>query len=483
VSTRRRRGLTIVAAGSLALVASQVALRASAAPAPVQPGTAAADAAVVGVVPQASSLSLTTSAGQSEAAYNQTEDQATSGTVDLGGLGVLMANSPVCGKVFFTEQRQPQPLTADSQDGSRTLTSDNGGNEPGHESVTVSSSPEYAEATTAPVQESIPSVMQVSGESTTEVRYVAATEQVATAAVEADVSFLNGLVTMKGLHWDASRQMGTKNTSSTSFTVGSVTVARAGVPVTLPSSASSASAFAAVNRVLSVFGITVSPPVTSSDDNTGTLSMTPIDVHFSGSPTDNKALGPVAAELPPLESLIASQTSDGSDCSQVKNLLGNLLTPSEEVFNVVLSGAQGAGGLDVDLGGATVSVEAAPNYANPFDIAGGGGSAPLIAPPAHLSGGGPVTIPAQPAQETATAPTPPLTASRSTPPPSSSEPATLVRCVTTSPAGTPRCWSGLGVVAGAAVVAIGVALFLADLAVAQGLIRRRRPPSNPSPSS
>lgn len=489
--------------GVLSLAAGQVAYRAAAAtppnddappnagappaaPGSVQAGTAAANAALIGIVPQASALSLTTSGGQSESAYNQNEDQATSATIDLGGLGVLLANSPVCGQVFLTEQRQPQPLTADSQDGSRTENAGTAGSA-GRETVTVSSSPEYAQAITAPVDQSIPGVLEVTGQTQTEVRYVAGQEQVAQASVHADVTLLGGLITMSDLVWQASRQTGVNNSSSSSFSFGSVRLAAAGVPVTLPSSDSAAQVLHAVNSVLSTFGVTLLPPTNATDDDTGTLTITPLDLHFSGSPTDNKVLGPVVAELPALEDALAAQTTNGNDCSQIKNLLGNLLTPTVEVANVGLSGAQGSGGLDVDLGGASVSTRAAPDYGNPFDFASGALATPT--PPGLAAGtGGSRAVPTlgatsdagpaasvattgSTASATTTAPAPPRASGRS--PLAALGSAGLVRCVTTSPAGGPGCWAGLGTVAGAGALGFGVLLLAADLGVTKAFTRRR----------
>ena len=478
-----------VGVGVLSLAAGQVVYRAAAATPPtaatptaasdVPPGTAAADAALIGIVPQASSLSLTTSAGQSESAYNQNEDQATSATVDLGGLGVLLANSPVCGQVFFTEQRQPQPLTADSQDGSRTENADTAATA-GQETVTVSKSPEFAQATTAPVNQSIPGVLAVTGQTRTEVRYIAGQAQEAEASVHADVTLLGGLVSMSNLVWQASRETGAVNSSSSSFSFGSVRLAAAGVPVTLPSSDSVAQVLQAVNSVLSTFGLTVLPPTSSTDDRTGTLTISPLDLHFSGSPTDNKVLGPAAAQLPALENALAAQATNGSDCSQIKNLLGNLLTPTVEVANVGLAGAQGSGGLDVDLGGASVSTQAAPAYSNPFDVGSGAPATPL--PPSLATGttaGG--TVPTVSSTSDA-GPPPTASTSRAAPAPAAAnghsplaslEPTVLVRCVTTSPAGGPGCWAGLGTVAGAAALGVGVLLLAADLGLTGNLIRHR----------
>jgi hypothetical protein len=493
---------TIVAATGTAMIGSFFALRAQADQSSTNsassPGEVGAAAAVLGAVPQASSLSLTVSAGQSDAAYNQTEDQATSGSVDMGGLGVLLANSPVCGSVFFTQSRQPPVTTADSADypsGGGTKTN----NTDGAETVTVSTRPEFARATTAPVAQSLPGVISITGQSQTDVRYVTGQEQEATATVTADVTLAGGLVTMQGATWTAALETGVTNTSTATFDPGTVVLAPARVPITLPKSDSTAQVLAAINAVLSTVGLTVTYPQATSDSNTGSLTITPLDLHFVGSPTDNKLLSPIAPQIGTLEDVVAGQSADGSDCSQVKNLLGNLLTPSEEVLNLLLAGAQGSGGVNLDVGGASVFTQAAPDFSDPF---GSGFSNPLAATPlpvAPVAGVNPTTgnpiptapsgsqqvssLPAgspavsAPAASPATSPT----AHAATAGASSSSSPGLIRCVTTSPAGSPSCWDGLGVVAGAVTVVVGGGLLAADLVpglVPAGMAGRRSRRSN-----
>lgn len=469
---RRRIGILAAAAGG-ALLVTQIALRADAdTPAPtVTPGEAAAAAALVGAVPQASNLTLAVTAGQSDSAYNQTEDEATSGSVDLGGLGVVLANSPVCGSVFFTEQRQPPVTTNDSTNGSSTKTNDTYG----QETATVSTSPEYAEATTQPVTQTVPGVMTISGQTQTVVRYVTDQEQEATASVDADISLAGGLVTMQGAKWTASIETGVKNSSSASFNPGTVSISSAGVPLPLPSADSENQVFTAVNQALSVVGLSIIAPTQTSDTNTGSLDEGPLDLHFSGSSLDNKVLSPIAQQLATLENVIAGQTADGSDCSQVKNLLGNLLTPSEEVSNILLAGAQGSGGVDLDLGGATVSTQAAPDFTDPFGSASSGSTGPASLPvtssatpgsPASSSVGIASTGAVTGTGATVTSPSTTGATAPVTTPTRASRPSTgssLIRCVSTSPARSPSCWNGLGIVAGAVAVAAGVGLLAADL--------------------
>jgi hypothetical protein len=96
----RRRGRVVVLAGAAGLLLSQVALPSAKAADDVQAWEASANSAVVGVSPSASGVFLTSTIGQAYAAYDQSETQATSALVNLGGLGYAVASSPVCGVDF-----------------------------------------------------------------------------------------------------------------------------------------------------------------------------------------------------------------------------------------------------------------------------------------------------------------------------------------------------------------------------------------------
>lgn len=488
---RKRAGsVTLVALGVTGLIVSQLgaAGRAAAkalpavAPANVAAGTAFADATVLGVVPQTAGLSLTTAAGQANSAYNQTEAQADSSTLNLGGLGVLLANSPFCGHIAYPESSQPQPLTADTGTGASSQTTK--GNVPGAgtESVTVSSDPEFASATTRPVTQSLPGVIDITGTATSAVRYVAGQEQEADSSVTEDVSLINGLIRITGMSWSASQHSGRVAFSHATFDFGTVSISTFGIPVRLPGTASASTVVDALNAVLGVFGFTIVLPIESRNPATHADSIGPLQLHFSGSPLDNKLTAPTASAVVALENLLAKNSSNGSNCADIKNLIGNISNPANAVINVELGAMEGSGAIDLDLGGASAGTQPAPNFVNPFG-SGFPPPAPTPLPPAGVtpatgqSGGAVSSVPAAAANPiTSAIPTP---AAATTPATRSAPEAAVpaaVRCVTTSQAGG-NCWRGLGELAAGVAIALGAALLVADVRQSRRARPRRRAPA------
>jgi hypothetical protein len=291
---RRKSAVAAMVVGAAGLLVVQLGdpAHAQQASSSVLPGTASAGAALVGVVPQVSGLTLTTTLGEADAAYEEQEAQAKSGIVDLGGLGYFLAGTDFCGAKGLPLSEQPQPLSADSQNGATTRTQSVAGQ--GAETVSVSPQPERASATTTPAIEVLPGVLEVSGREEATVQYVAGTEQEADASVVEDVAFLNGLVQLNGLTWTASRRAGGTNESSVSFSLGQVIINH--VPLDR-SGLSTAAAVALVNDVIGVFGFTISLPAASSDPVNGSVSMGPLVVQFSGSRVDRALLSPSVATI------------------------------------------------------------------------------------------------------------------------------------------------------------------------------------------
>jgi hypothetical protein len=485
--------------GAAGLVAAQfefAAGPAGAASATVTPWTAAANSAVLGVVAQASGLSLTTTAGQASTAYLQNEAQATSARINLGGLGVLLANSPLCGTEYYPESAQPQPLTADTANGAASTSNNSAA---GNEAVGVSAAPEYATAATTPVTQTLSNVVDVTGTATSAVRYLAGTEQEADAAVTENVSLVGGLVQMDGLSWTASQHSGHTDVSTGTFSFGSVTIDAHGIPLTLPSSEAPATVVQEINAVIGLFGLTLVLPVSSTDPATQTVAIGPLQLHFTGSPLDNSLLAPTAKGVSDLENLLATESGSGADCSNIQDLLGQLANPSDTVINVGLGALEGAGGIDLDFGGASADTQAAPDFTDPFDVSGSVSPPLTPLPPvpsapttlakgpsstAALSVG--ATSPGSSSSTVASPATPVAaqspTATQTTVGLGGSRPAAfaasvgdLVRCVTTSPAGSPGCSRGLGSLAAGVVVVLGGGLLAADIRHSHRTRRRHQP--------
>lgn len=474
----RRRAVGVVLAGVAGLVLSQVAIPGAQAEGSVQAWEASANSAVVGISPSSSGVYLTSTIGQAYSAYDQSETQATSALVNLGGLGYAVASSPICGQAITLKQ-QPQPLSADSANGPSSATTQAqlfpGVKTPpgsGTEHVSVSVKPESAEARTYPVTQDVPGVVHVEGIAQSEVHYVDGQAQNASASVAEDVGLLGGKVVIDGLKWSASQQRGSSEpTNKATFSYGSITVVGVGgIPVTIPGTVPIGTALAGVNGLLATLGVTISLPAESVDPGTGTVSMSPLQVHFSGSALDNQLASPAVGPLTQVINALNGQVTHGADCSQLKNLLGQLSTVPETGLTLLMSSLEGAGAVDLFFGGASADTLAAPSFTNPFDFGGSPSATPL--PPSGLSGV-PLTAPGSglsspsmsnlPGYQAAT----PATGSTAVAPRSGGSQQSvrtvgLVKCVTTSPRGGSGCWRGLASVAAVAVVLLGSALLAAD---------------------
>lgn len=497
VAPRRPGPLQVAVAGALSLAAWQVAAPvASADQTTAQPGQASAQSSLFSVGVQSGGTPLLPSAvGAASASYVDTETQASAATLDLGGLGFLLSAIPVCGVTLLPTSRQPQPLTADSAGGSSSRTTA-GNVGTGTESVSVTASPESATATTKPITQSLlGGVVDVSGTATSTVRYDPAGGQQSESSTTENLSLGGGLVQIDGMRWTAIRRSGSTPTKSATFSFGQVLINSMGVPVALPTGASASAVVAAINAVVGPLGLRLTLPSSQTDDAAGLTSIGPLQVHFAGSSVERQLITPAAQQIAAFQQVISGQSSNGTDCSQLKTLIGNLSNPAETVDNIVLGIAEGAGGVDLNLGGASTSTQAATAYANPFagDTPGSGGnplaesgsgSQALTADAQGLasSGGGDTLLPTESASS-ATGEgggTAPSTASVSGPslgpdaPVSGSGRAVSVRCVTTSPAGGPGCSSGLGELVGAATLGTAAAFITADAAYSRRA-RRRRP--------
>lgn len=479
---RRRNGL-ILLIGATALALPQVTQPARAAD-PVQPWEAAANAAVIGIAPSTGGIYLTSTVGEAHAAYDQTESQATSAAVDLGGLGYVLGSLTFCGQNSYPLSKQPQALTADSTDGASDKTVQAqlypGVTAPqgtGTERVSVSPQPEQATAQTYPIAQSVPGLVDVEGVSESDVHYVAGLSQEAAASVTEDVSLLGGKVTIEGLKWSASQQRGASAPdSNAAFSYGSISITGlGGLPVSIPGSVPFDSAIKTVNDVLAVFGISVVPPVQSVDPGTGAIVMSPLQVHFSGSALDDDIAGPAIGPLTQLVNLINGQVSQGSDCLDIKQLLGQLTAGPETVLDLVVSGFSGSGGVDLYFGGASAETIASPGFSDPFDSAGGFAQGPLPSSPLPAvnastgtglggTGGGQPLLSAGSGAPASVAP------AASQPGRSLASSAGAVQCMTTNPSGGKGCWRGVATMAGAAAVALGGGLLAADV-----IYSRRRP--------
>jgi hypothetical protein len=466
---RRIGAAVLLLAGAIGVGVSQVAAPAAHA-SDSGPWEASANAAVLGIAPSTSGISLTTYLGQASTAYVQSESQASSAFVNLGGLGYVLGASPLCPGLLppYPVSKQPQALAADSANGGANKTSQAqlypGSNTPpgvGTEHVEVTPNPVYAFAKTYPVTQQVPGVLDVSGWATSTVKYVAGVGQQADSSVTENLSLLGGKIVLQGLQWTASQHGGGTTQSKGTFSYGSIAISGVpGVPITIPGTVPIDTALKAVNTVLAVVGLTLVPPAETTDPGTGGVSIGGLQLHFTGSATDNLLVGPTFGPLTQLINLFNGQTATGADCTQIKNLLGQLAHPTETVAQVILGAVAGSGALDVYFGGATANTIPAPAFGDPFAFSPSGAAS--IQPPAASTGNSVAGVPASGSAVLGSS----VASAPAATPAGQSQPAVLAestKCETTSPAASGGCWSGLGTWAGGAAVVLGGALLYADI--------------------
>ena len=431
------------------------------------PGSAIATASVLGAVPIVGNTNLAVSAGDSEASYQSDEARSSSQTLNLGGLGVVLANTPVCGNDILPSSEQPPPLTDDTVGGTPT---DSNNLPAGTETVTAQATPESASGTTTPVGQVIPGVLSVGGTSTSAVSYATTGQRIAKATATLALNLLNGLIELNGLTWTATQESGSAAATNGTFSVGSIKVG----PTTIaaPTVAQLASTVALANTLLHTFGLTLLMPTVKVDPTTQTVTVTPLEITVGKSALSDTLISPLVTQVSALETEFNAQTQIGSDCSNIKVLLNNLANPNETLLNVALGVFSNGGGFDLDLGGVTADTLPPPDFADPF------GSLPLtpLGNPgasiiSSLGSGLPVGsgLPATGATPTTSTPTtiPPQSV-----PAGAGSLSSATHCTTTSPAGHPGCWSGAAEVVGIVAVVAGGGLFLADLT--KGRRSRRR---------
>lgn len=426
-----------------------------------QPGSAFASSVVLGVNPEYGGFSLAVRAGEATASYTASQSTATSDAINGGYLvSSLVPTGPnACVPGSSSSSASPTAavngLEITSDNGASTSTGDGG-----IESVAVNPSPESANGTTSLLPIIIPDLLSVTSKAVAKVNYVNGRYQEADAQTTIGLSLLNGLVVLNGLSWSASQSDGTQNASTTSFSLGSISVF--GKTMTVASPSDLTQAIAAANKVLTLAGITLSLPTESTDSVTGAVTIGPLQLQLAGTTLFNTVLHQIAPAQQQLDDEIAAiLEKSGNACIQS---LAADLGVGELVAGIVEGILAGAGTIDLQIGGASANTQVAPNYANPLDAtnplagSGTGSSLPSSLP---FSGGGSLGTSSGPISSS-TAPGASPQAAPPAPSRAKSSATALIRCVSTSPAGGSGCSAGSdGAALGALLLGAGV-LFAAD---------------------
>jgi hypothetical protein len=335
------------------------------------PGNATATASGIELASSVGQLNASIILGTSQADYEVEVGQALSQTLDLGLVGdVLEAPSCSTGAPSATPASDfPQPIQAESTNGNQSL---HAVAEDSLRGLPAGVGDEYAAATTQPsgnatttiASDDLAGLVNVLG-STTNASAALVNGNTRTASSTADISSLslaNGLVVIKGLHWQAAQTSGSSTSTGATFAIGGLTVAGVNVPVSnAEATGQVTSLIQIINTALLPSGFHIQWP-TETVLNDGTDEISPLIVGI-----DNSALGQelVGANLSKVQTVRQELLNElfGLNC----NIPGYV-----EVADIALSVLEGGGDLDIDLGGARAVTNDIAG-ASPFTVTAGGG--------------------------------------------------------------------------------------------------------------
>ena len=200
-------------------------------------GSANATSQAMAVVPSTGGLGYTATLGQSVADYQDTEGQAQSQTLNLGVIGVALTTDGCDGsppKVPASDL--PQPVSVESNDGNQTRTKSvsqgSTGATYGVEQASATTQP-AGDATTTLAGLGVPGVFDIGGGvATAHAALVQKKTREAIGTASVGSVTLPGGVTLRHLTWNATQRTGAGAVQSGTFTVGSIQVGPASLPVT-----------------------------------------------------------------------------------------------------------------------------------------------------------------------------------------------------------------------------------------------------------
>jgi hypothetical protein len=445
-----------------ALVVAQIPTAAAAsAPTSFVPGGATGIAQALQIVPRDGGLSATVTVGQSIADYRDTLAQASSQALDLGLIGSTLAIQCNAAPPILKAGQLPKPITAESDTGASSSGKDTAGPDgdtaaaaTGQETVSASPAPnENAAASFDGEKLALPGIVTLAGlSSQSSARLIPDKARIATATADiGSLNLLGGKISLGGLHWAISLRTGSHPSVSRSFTLTSASLAGVALPTT---EFALASTLATVNKVLATTGLHISLPVPTEQN--GVLGISPLSIGI-----DNSHLG--SEIINPILNLVHSITDPAmGDLTKALCQIGSVYS----LVNLFLTGLNGAGAVDVELGGATATSDDT-TYADPFGSGALPGGSTLPTTGTTAPGGG--------ALGGASGATPPPLPGASTLPDTGQTPQVAgtrdlsASCSTTSPAGRPNCSRGAGLAVGLIALAT-----LGGVAGADFLISRRR---------
>ena len=494
--TVRQPSGAIARAGGLLSLGCAVLLWGSAVPAPAAAGrfvngSGDAVANVGRVVARASGLPLATTFGGARAHYQDTSARGEAAALDLGVLGLLLTTPSGCGPAPLTPDQLPKRTVADSNAGAPSASKELAGDGSVGAGREEASARPGARAEAAYTSAALRlGELLASGEarSSTAAELLQGTERRASAEVRfGNVDLAGGLVSLRGLRWATEQRTGPGGlVLGADGTFGLDTVVVAGVPFPTATPLELAAAFGAANEVIAPVGLRLEPPRVTRTTGDREVRVTPLTLVLGDGTAARPLVGPPMTGVQPArEALLeAMKGNGGGNCDP--GVAGGLALT---FVDVVASAMQGAGGIDLELGGVLATTEGI-DYGDPFGLVAPGLPTlpPVVAPavrprppvpavtveepseplPALDSRAGPAPAPPTPAAAPAEVAAPPA--------PSAGEPGAVLpatrRCESTSRGRVSGCSRGAPLPASAAALAAALLLFGGDW----WRTRRRRVP-------
>jgi hypothetical protein len=413
------------------------------------PGSGVATSQAFQFDPRDAGLAATITVGRSVAQYRNALAQASGQILDLGLIGSSLTVQCGATPPALTPDQLPKPITAESNAGMSETKDSLGGADNQYATAAIGKS--HVLASPAPDEDAIsefngtviniPGVITVKGlASSAHAHLYPGKARVADSTADLGTVQL-GPVRLGGLHWQTSVRTGTNPSSSSTFTISTVSIGGTKLPT--GSASALASSLEAVNKALEPTGLVVAIPTVSHDN--GHLAMTPLSIGIEHSALGKMVLVPILNLVHTVFDPVAT-TINKAFCT-----FGSLYG----AVNLMIAALDGVGQFDLSLGGTTATTNDT-TYANPFGNGDQGtgdnnGSGTVLppsgdnsTPPIDSGGGGPL-----PTASGVPSPVPSPQVAGGTRTVASS-------CSTTSPAGRPSCGRGAGLAVGLiALVALG----------------------------
>ncbi len=276
-------------------------------------------------------LSLPVGVGTTSASYQNHQSRALGIALDAGSIAGLAGDVP----------KQLQPSIVDSNNGDKEA---HGNLEAGEAVARVNLKATSVPASSSEVRMAdinLPALVRVEGAHTlSSVEVKGERQRVATATSTVARMTIANLVALENLEWKASEVTGFEPVTTATFSVGRVLIA--GVPTVLPGGDLNGG-LAGINTALKPIGLRIEAPKVNKTREG--ISIGPVRVALANSPIGKQYLGPIISSARPL---LAPALDALTNANKSLGLVGL-------VADIVLGVADGSGGVEVGIGGASAS--------------------------------------------------------------------------------------------------------------------------------